>query len=168
MASNIRRLADEFQLVAGIIPLDLQTARAGDWVSLKYYNHCSIIVFKGIGTAGDDPVISILQASAVAGTGSKALNTSRLSAKVGATALNAIGTFTETTQAAGATYTDATSAENEALWVFDVNAEDLDVEGGFDCISVSIADTGTNAQLGCALYLLSGTRQTPPPSAIVD
>jgi hypothetical protein len=166
---TIRRLADEMQLVAAIIPVNMATAgNAGDWVSLKHFRHVSVIVFKGIGAAGEDPVISILQAQAVAGTGSKALNTSRLSAKVGATALSAVGLFTEVTQAAGATYTDLVGAENEALWVFDIDAEDLDVENGFDCLSVSIADVGATAQLGCALYLLSGPRYATIANAIID
>jgi hypothetical protein len=166
---HIRRFADEFQVVPAIIPVNLATgANAGAWVSLKNYSHCTIAIFKGIGTAGEDPVISVLQATAVAGTSSKALNTARLSAKIGATTLAAVAAFTEVTQAAAATYTDAASAENEALWLIDVNAEDLDVENGFDCLSVSIADVGTNAQIGCALYILSGPRYTPPPTAIAN
>ncbi len=165
----MKRLAEEMQLVAAIIPVNLATAaNAGDWVSLKKYRHCSIIILKGIGIAGEDPVISVLQATAVAGTGSKALNTEKVWSKVGATALSAVGTFTEITQAAAATYTDLVAGENEALWVLVVDAEDLVVEGGFDCVSVSIADSGATAQLAAALYLLSEPRHTPPGSAIVD
>jgi hypothetical protein len=168
MASNIKRLADEMQLVSAIIPVDLATgANAGDWVSMKNYNHCSIIVFAGAGTAGQDIVLAPLQATAVAGTSSKALQISRISSKVGT--LTSVGTFTEVTQAAADTYTDAVSGEAQNLWVIDINAEDLDVENGFDCVSISIADTGATAgKIGAALYLLSGPRHTPPPSAIVD
>jgi hypothetical protein len=105
-------LTEEAQLVAAIIPVDLSTAaNNGDWVSLKNYDELDIIIFKAAGTAGDDPVITLKQASDVAGTGAKALNFTRVDAKVGVQ--TGIGQFTKNTQAAGNTYTDLVSAESQ-------------------------------------------------------
>jgi hypothetical protein len=52
-----------------------------------------------------------------------------------------------------------------------IDAADLDVTGGYDCVGVTAADTGAaRAQLGCMLYILTGPRHASStlPSAIVD
>lgn len=157
----------EFQLVSAIVPVDLQTgANNGDWVCMKNYDRLTVIVFKGIGTAGDDPVLTMAQATDVAGTGVKALTFTRIWAKVGTQ--TGLGTFTLVTQAAASTYTDAVSAEAQALWMIEIEAGDLDRANGFDCVRFNIPDVGGNAQIGCALYLLRNSRYLPPLSAIID
>lgn len=164
------RLAETLGIVPAIVPVDLAAAAAdGDWVSLKNYGHVAIVVFKGAGTAGEDPDISVQQATAVAGTGAKDLTFTDIYVKQGT--LTAEGEFTLVEQAASATFSaDATSAEEQAVYVIEFDAEDLDVSNGFDCIRVRVADVGVGAQLGCALYLLSEPRYggEPLPSAIVD
>jgi hypothetical protein len=86
--------------------------------------------------------------------------------------LAAIGEFTEVTQSASQTVTlNATSAESQGIYVFEIDASDLDVDHGFCCVGVSVADTGAaGAQLGCMLYLLSDPRHAAAtmPSAIID
>lgn len=163
-------LVEEAQIVAAIIPVDSQTgANAGDWVSMKNYERLTIVVFKAAGIAGDDPVLTVKQGSDVSGTGAKALNFTRVDAKVGAQ--TGVGTFTTVNQAAGNTYTDAVSAEAQGLFVIEFKADDLDVSGGFDCVQLSIPDTGAGgAQLISALYILRGARYgtVPLPSAIID
>jgi hypothetical protein len=165
----VGRLVEVSQIVSGIIPVDLSGgANAGDWVSMKGYGHIAVVLFKAAGTAGDDPTLTIEQATAVAGTGNKALNFTDIYAKQGT--LTSVGTFTKTTQSAANTYTDATSAEIQAIWVVEFDAEDLDVSGGFDCVQAAVGDVGTNAQIGCLLYVLTDPRypQATPESAIVD
>lgn len=160
-------LVEQMQIVSAIVPVDLQSAaNNGDWVSMKNFARCSIVLFKAAGTAGDDPVLTVRQATAVDGTGAKALNFTRVDSKVGT--LTAVGTFTANTQAAANTYTDATSAEAQGIFVIDIKSEDLDVANGFDCVQFQVPDVGSNAQLGCALYLLWGSRYNPPLSAIAD
>lgn len=163
-------LAEACQVVAGIIPVDLAgQANNGDWVSMKNFDRLTVIVFKAAGVAGDDPVITLKQASDVAGTGAKALNFTRVDAKVGAQ--TGIGGFTTNSQAAGNTYTDLVSAEAQGLFLIEVTSADLDVTNGFDCVQVSIPDVGAGgAQLGCALYVLRGARFAGAglPSAIID
>lgn len=159
---------EQAQIVAGFVPVNLATAaNAGDWVSMKGFSRCTVVFFAAAGTAGDDPTLTIEQATAVAGTGNKALNFTRLDVKQGAD-LAAIGAFTAVTQSAANTYTEATSAEAQKIWVVDIKADDLDADNGFDCIQASISDVGSNAQLGCLLYILWGARYMPPGSAIAD
>lgn len=164
-----KHILEKVQIVSAIVPVDLQTAaNNGDWVSLKGYGRCAIVFFKAAGTAGDDPVFTLRQAKDVSGTTPKELNFTRIDTKVGVQ--TGIGTFTKVAQAAGNTYVNTDSAEAQAVMVVDIKAEDLDVEGGYDCLQLQIPDVGGNAQLGCALYLLHEPRYAtdPLPSAIVD
>ena len=161
---------EKFQVVAGFVPVNMASgAPTSDIVSLKNYGRCTILFFKAAGTNGDDPTITVTQKTAVGGTTSKAVNFTRVDKKQGA-ALNAIGQFTEVTQAAGNTFTHADLAEQQAIIAIDVKAEDLDGDGGYDSIQASVGDVGTNSQLGCLLYILSEPRNAsnPLPSAIVD
>lgn len=163
-------LVEECQIVMAIVPVDSQAAaNNGDWVSLKGYDRVTALLIKAAGVAGDDPVITLRQAQDVSGTGAKALNFTRIDAKVGVQ--TGIGQFTKVTQAAANTYTDAVSAEAQAIFAVEVKAEDLDVNNGFDCVQLQIPDTGAaGAQLIAAIYVLRGARYgtQPLPSAIVD
>lgn len=148
-------LVEEMAIVPAIIPVDMSAAaNNGDWVSLKNYERCTILFFKAAGTAGDDPVLTLRQATDVSGSNAKALNFTRIDAKVGTQ--TGIAQFTAVSQAAANTYTDAVSAEAQGLFAIEVKAEELDVNSGFDCVQFQIPDIGTNAQIGCALYLLRG------------
>ena len=160
--------AEQVQIVSGFLPADMQTAQNGDYISLKNYERVTVILFKAAGTAGDDPTITLQEAQDVSGTGVQALaKISKVYVKQD-TVLTATGQFTLVEQAAASTYTDATSAEDAAIWVFDVKVSDL--SEGFDCIRCNVGDTGTNAQLGALLYLLWPARYGEQAllSAIVD
>ena len=147
------RFLEVADIVAGFVPVDMSTAaNTGDYVNLSRFGRCLVVLFKAAGTAGDDPVFTITQAQDNAGTGVKALNIDTIYSKVGT--LNAVAAFTKVTQAAAATYTDAASAEAQAIIAVEVRAEQLDVENGFTHIKLAIPDVGTNAQLGCALYIM--------------
>lgn len=164
---------EQLNIVEGFPPVDLQTgANNGDYVSLENYKHVAVVFVSGIGTPGDDPTLTIQQASDVAGTGAKALNFTEIFRKQAATSLASTGVWTRTTQTAANTYTNATSAEEALIWVVEFDADMLDVDNGFDCIRGTVADVGANAQPGYLLYLLSEPRYPAKPanmlSPIVD
>lgn len=174
-----QHFVEKCQIVPLIQPVDLAAgANTGDWVSLKGYNRCAIILIKEPGTAGNDPTITLLQATAVAGTSSKALNITDVRKKQAATDLTAVGTFTKSTSGSPAsndtfstnTWTNSDLAEQSAVVVIDILAEDLDIDNGFDCVSVTIADVGTTGQLGAVLAILHDPRyaEATLPSAIVN
>ena len=106
-----------------------------------------------IGTAGDDPTITLAQGTDIAFGTTKALTFTTIYTKQDATKLSDVGQWTKVSQSAAATYTDATSAELACLWAIDVKAEDLDTAANYDCIRASIGDVGTNSQIGCIFYL---------------
>lgn len=165
-----QHICEKVQIVPAIMPVSLATgANNGDWVSMKNYRRCAIVFLAGVGAASQDPTITVLQSTGVTGTPSKALNFTRIDVKQ-ASALTAVGTFTTVTQAAANTYTSDTSGETQKLWVVDIKAEDLDVDNGYDCIQVSVADVGTASQIGTAIYLLHepAYQSATLPSAIVN
>ncbi len=167
------RMIDEMQIVSGFVPVDTQSgSNPGDVVSLKNYSHLTVVFFKAAGAANDDPVLTFEQGTTVAfGTAKNLATITEYWRKEGAD-LAAIGTFSRVTQAASQTVTcSATSAESQGLYVFEIDAADLDVTGGYDCVRVTVADTGAaGAQLGCMLYFLSGARNASEtmPGAITD
>lgn len=160
------KLVENAQITAGFVPLDLQTQRDGDWVGMQSYNHLAVIFFKGTGTDGDDPTITLQQAQDNSGTGVKALNFTEIWRKQAADVLT-VAQFTKTTQSAANTYTN-TDAHQQCIWIIEIDADMLDVDNGFQYVRATLSDTGTNAQLGCVLYLLTEPRyaDATPPSAL--
>lgn len=167
-------IAEELKITSGIIPVNLATAaNPGDWFSMKNFGHVDIVVFKGAGTAGEDPILTLQQATAVAGTSAKALDFYTIYEKVGAQ--TGLDVFTKVqdssiprSAAAENTYLNLVSAEAEGIFVIPIDASRLDVAGGFDCIQLSIADVGTNAQTGGVLYIGSVPRIGGDAAAITD
>ena len=160
------------QVVPGFPPESLTTARVATPVSLKNYRRCVVRFTKGIGTAGDDPTITILQGTNMAFGTNKALPFTEIFVKQDLTTLNHVGQRTKVTQAAADTYTDTTSAEQQAQWEIAFKAEDLDVANGYTCIRAQIGKVGTNAQIGYLEYELSDPyfagRPEDLPSALLD
>jgi len=151
MAHN-RAFCEIAQICSGFVPVNLATAaNNGDWVNMQYYHKLVVVFFKGAGTAGDDPTLTLLQAMSNSGGSSKALNFTKIWVKQGT--LTSVTQYTLTTQSAANTYTDATSAEVEAIWVVEIDAADLDTANGFKFVQASVADVGSNAQIGALLYL---------------
>ena len=170
-------MAEEFvqliNLVEGIVPVDLQTAaNDGDWVSLKNYHNCAVVFCSAVGTAADDPTLTMEQATDVANSASdaKALTFTVIHRKQAATDLSGTGTWTRTTQTAAATFTNGTSAEEDLMWIVDFADTELDAANDFDCLRGRVADVGSNAQLGYMFYALYNPRVARATllSAIVD
>src|SRR5262245_25364588 len=131
----MKPLGAAFDLVPAFVPLDLQTARDGDWISLKNAQGVVCVLFKAAGTDNEDPTISFQQAQDVSGTGAKDLaSIATVYEKEGAD-LAAVGAWTKVEQAAGASYAPGDpSAQSQAIYVFQIEAAELDVAGAFDCV----------------------------------
>jgi len=159
-----RSFFTECNPVMAIVPVDLAAAaNNGDWVSLKNYERVVILLIKGIGTAGQDPIFKLQQATDNAGTGVKDLLFTKVYSKVGTQ--TGITAMTKTTQAAATSYTDAVSAEAQAIIGVEITSEDLDSDGGFTHVRLDIADVGAAAQIGGALYLMLNPRHEADPVA---
>lgn len=147
----------------------LLTSTVGDttYVSLKNYRKLTIIVSIADGTTVTGSTITLKQATTVAGASEKALAFTRMLANVD---YASSATMVETAVTSN-TFTTQTTNSLNSLYIIEVNAEDLDVANGFDCVQLSIPDTGAaGAQLLTALYILSEPRYAGAglQSAIVD
>lgn len=162
-------LLERLQIVEGFVIVDLQTgANTGDYVSMKGYDRIVVLFTSAVGTAGDDPTITLQQATSVSGGSVKALNFDTIYRKQATTDLSSTGQWTKTTQTATNTYTEATSAEEDAMWAVEFRAADLDADGGFDCLRATIADIGSNAQLGSLIYILGDPGEALAPESLLS
>jgi len=162
-------ILERFQIVEGFPAVDLQTgANNGDYISLKNAKRVAIVFTSGVGTAGDDPTLTLQQATSVAGGSVKALNIPTGSAfmKQAATNLAAVSAWSTAATIATNTLTNDTSAEQSALWVVELTPDELDVDNGFDCIRATVADIGSNAQPGYLFYLIELKEARSPLNAV--
>lgn len=159
------KLVDVAKVVQGCPPAALATtAGDGDYVSLKNFDRLTILLAVKNATTVTGGVITLKQATAVAGTGEKALAFSKVWAN---TDTDAGDTLTETAVTSDTFTTDTTNSKN-LLYVIEVKADDLDRANGFDCVRIDSASMA-NA-VGAVLYVLHGTRYKSPAAvaAITD
>lgn len=143
-------------VIPAFVPVDMQTAaNNGQWVAMKNISRLVCVLLKAAGTAGDNPVFTLQQATSNAGAGAKALTFTRARTKIGAIA--STPQWTVASQSAANTYTP-TSAASQAVIAVEIQANDLDLANGFNFVQLSIPDTGTNPQLGAAFYIAYGIR----------
>jgi hypothetical protein len=151
----------------------------GDYVCMKNYKRCAIVVYAADGTAtSGDITVTLYQSTDVSNSLSdaKALNclvTGRIFTKQHASSFATVGQWTKETQAvADEVYVDLASGEQVNLWVLEIMASDLDADAGFDCLRADITTPGSSAKVLAALYILSDpVYSTAPclmPSAIED
>ncbi len=159
------RLIERVNICECITPVLLNTGNnTGDWVSLQHYTGVLCVVHKAVANTGQDIDITVLQATNVSGASSKAVSLAGgVYDKVGATTIpNGVWTRTNDSDDLG-TYTNLVSGENEYIAAIDIQVDDLDVAGGFDCVQLNIDDPGTFVHFGLALYFLYGPRIAGSP-----
>jgi len=163
-------ILERFQIVEGFPAVNLATAaNNGDYISLKHAKRVAVVFTSGVGTAGEDPTLTIQQATDVSGTSVKALNIPTASAfkKQAATSLAAVAAWSSASgDVSTNTLTNATSAEESALWVVEFTPDELDADNGFDCIRATVADVGASAQTGYLCYLVELKEQRAPVNAV--
>lgn len=153
-------------IIPAFVPVDMQTgANNGQWISMREISRLVCVLYKAAGTAGDNPVITIQQATSNSGANAKALTFTRARTKIGAIA--STPQWTIVTQAAANTFTP-TSAASPAVIVVEIQATDLDINNGFTFVQLSIPHTGSNPQLGAGFYITYGISfaQIVTPSAL--
>lgn len=163
MANN--RLVDNAKIVWGAAPKNYSsTAMTEKYVSLKNYNHCTIIIKTGAWAAGT-AAVTINQATDVSATGAKALGFSTQFTNVSNTSTDTL----VSTAVSSNTFNLNTA---NTIYIIEVDAATLDVTNSFDCISLEVASPGANADLYDVTYILSQPRHASQvstmPSAIAD
>jgi hypothetical protein len=151
------------KLVEAMTPATDAAGRTGDWINVKNYALVYVIAHITQGNAATI-VLSINQATAVAGTGSKVItNTVPIWSN-----LDTAASDTLVARTAAVNYTTDAGVKNKTV-IFQVDPSSLDLAGGFDCIAL-ITGASNVANLTQAHYLLVGPRYggATPPSAIID
>ena len=158
-------LAEQAKIVMGCAPAALTTtAGDGDFVSMKNYRRCTILLPVLNGSTVTGGAITLIQATEVAGSTTKALAMTRMWANTDCAASD---TLTKTA-VTNDTFTTGTTNSKQLLYVIEVQSEDLDTANGYDCFRIDSASMA-NA-VGAAVYILDGARYggTTPPAAITD
>lgn len=159
-----KMLAEIATVKQGCLPVDLNGgAVVGARISLAKGDKLSILVSMGDSTAAVADFTLQQHNAASAGT-SKALSVANpyFYKKGAETKLTKVEPV-----AAASNYVLSTQfANDEGVVIFEINGDDLDVDGGFAWASLDIADS-TAAKLGAMVYVLSNVRFSPAYSLVV-
>lgn len=150
------RLDEQVHLVAATSLVALASA-GGDaaYVSMKGYQRLTIAIDVLNATTVTGGAVTLKQATAVAGTSEKALAFTRMLANIDVAAGAAPSNFTETAVVSNTFTTDTTNSKR-LRYVLEVDAGDLDMNNGFDCVRVDVASMAS--AIGLVSYILWGAR----------
>lgn len=155
-------LAENAKVVEGMAPAADAAGRTGDYVSLKNAARLFIVVHITQGNAAT-VALTPYQATAVAGTGEKVIAAVPIWANLDTSLTD---TLVRATNAAN--YTTDAAVKNKIV-MFQIDAAALDVNGGFDCVTVKTGASNA-ANITQCMYVLVGERfqQVTPPAAITN
>jgi len=137
-------------------PADLNAAAVtGARIQVAKGFRLAVICSFGDSTAAETSFTMNQHTAASAGT-SKVLTTSNPYFEKVAAAT----TFTKVDVSSASVITPVTLAADEGIFVFEILAEDLDRDNGFDYFSIDVADS-TAAKIMSAVYVLHDVRNIP-------
>jgi hypothetical protein len=158
-----RTLPEAYKVVQGIQPRTTNGGFTGSYVSLK--NALKVWIVVNLTQAvGHATTLTPTQASAVAGTGAKALT-------------NNVNIWANEDTAASDTLVKQTSAKNYSVTadvknkqvIFEIDPHGLDVANDFDCITLVCADSSQATNIASVTYFIEQKyKEDVPPSAIAN
>lgn len=156
-----------FDIGSAFTPVDFNTSDAatGHRVHLRRAQAITFVLYKGAGTAGADPVVTVQEHTAASSGTSTDLAVITEFYKKEETTLDGDEVWVRTAQAAAATANmGLTSAEQEGIYVLEFEASQL--SAGYEWISCNIAATVANAQLVAGLYIVHGLLTQREPTLL--
>jgi hypothetical protein len=156
-------MPQEYKIVTALTSTTTNGALTGDYVSLKNAKRVTVVV-EMLQAAAHATVISINQASAVDGTGTKVItNVVPIWANE-----DVATTDTLVKQTSAVNYT-ITADTNNKLVVFQIDPATLDMANSFDCITVKTTASSEVTDFASAVYYIETKyAQATPPAAITD
>lgn len=155
---------EQAKVVEGLFAVVPSTSTP-DYVSLKGYGKCTIVISVKNATTVTGSDITVKQATAVAGTGEKAVTFTRAWRNIDTAASDTLAEFAVT----NSTFTTDNTNSKNLMYVLEVRHDDLDIDNDFDCVR---AGTGNaTAATVHVTYILWPTRYSglgAKPSAIID
>ncbi len=157
------RLWQSHKIAQLLTPATDAAGRTSGYFSLKDAHKAWIVVSIAQGNAATI-ALTPLQASAVAGTGSKALTAVvPIVSNLDTAAADALVERT-----AAANYTTDAGVKNKVV-IFEIDpAACMDINNGFDCIGMSTGASNVANITSAMLIMESRFQQSTPPSATVD
>lgn len=157
-------LGVDFDVLSVIVPIDLADgANSGHRIHLQNYGAVTFCGYVGAGSAGEAVNFNVQQHDAASSGNSKDLDAIDTYYQKEEATLDGDETWVKVTQTAGEHVTDADWDDaNQVLVAFTVRAEDLDVDNGYEWVSVDVADTGT-AHIGCVFAVASDLKVQRAP-----
>jgi len=155
---------ESFKIVQGIQPRTTNGGFSSDWVSLKNINK-AIIVVNLTQAAGHATAFTLAQATAVAGTGTKAVtNNVPIWANEDCATSDTLVRQTD-----AKAYTITNDIKNKMI-VFEVDpAIAMDTANDFDCLGLTVADSSQATNIASVeFFLYAKYQQVIKPSAITD
>ena len=147
MPTGTRAGVDQFKLVVGLHAVTPSSA-SPKWVSMKGYNHATIIISFVNSTTVTGAAIGLAQATAVAGTNSKTLPFLYYWSNVDDSA----SALLTQNQATGNTFTTSAVNSKSGVYVIEVEVDTLDMNNGFTSLQVTVGNA--TAQTIEVIYLL--------------
>jgi hypothetical protein len=161
-------MARQFSLVAQIPPVELlapaadAAGRTSPYRSLRNALKAYIVAHVTQGNAATI-LLSVLQASAVAGTGSKAVTAVPIWSNLDTSVNDTLAGRT-----AAATYTTDAGVKNKIV-VFEITPEScMDIAGGFDCIALSTGASNALNITEAQLHVLGSFQGATPLNTYTD
>lgn len=163
MINPFLRLLDKAKVVTGLAPIT-PSSSTPDYVSMKGYQKCTVIIVADNATSVTGSAITLKQATAAAGTGEKALPFTKQWANSDTGASDTLVEIAVTSN----TFTLDDTDNKNLLHVIEVDADDLDQDNDFDCLRAGTADA--SGQVVAVIYILHCPRYAPAldRSAITD
>jgi hypothetical protein len=160
----VNLLFDAVKPVHGLA-IAVPSSSTPDYVSMKGYRKCAVLISILNGTTVTGSAITLKQATAVAGTGEKALAFTKAWRNIDAAAADALAEFAVVAN----TFTTDPTNSKQLMYLMDVDVDDLDIAGGFDCIRAGTGNAVATLTFQVT-YFLYGSRyaSSPPPAAITD
>jgi hypothetical protein len=157
------KMVHNTKIVTGLAPITPSTTTP-DYVSMKGYQHLTIIVTADNATTVTGSAITLLQAVSVAAGSAKALAFTKMWANIDT---GATDTLVETA-VTNNTFTTTAVDNKNSMYVIEIEADQLDVSGDFDCVRIGTADA--TASVLSVVYVLSEPRYSGAtmPAAITD
>ena len=122
---------ENVKVVTGLAPI-LPSSSTPDYVSLKGHHKFTAIIVVDNAATVTGSAITLKQATDVAATAEKALAFATMHANIDTAASDTLVLTTVTSD----TFTTTTVDNKNAIYVVEVEASDLDINGGFDCVRV--------------------------------
>jgi hypothetical protein len=136
--------------LAKIVPISTpkdysSTAITAEWINMSLYDKVTFIIYTGA-WAGGTSAVTINQATTNAGSGASVTFTKMFT-----------GTTDALTETAVTSSTFNLSAAS-TLYVVEINADELDVDGGYKWVNITCASPSSNSDFYSVIAIVQGAR----------